>query len=356
MTLYLVLLLVACTPTAAPAPTVGVSGAAPGASPQTLVVMTHDSFNASADVVKAFEQANNATVKFLPSGDAGAALNKAILSKNAPQADAFFGVDNTFLSRALATGIFEPYDAPALVSVPVQYKLDSSNQLLPIDYGYVSLNYDKAALKNAGLAAPQSLRDLTRPEWKGKLVVENPATSSPGLAFMLATVSEFGVSGSYTWLDFWKELRANDVQVSESWDDAYNKQFSGASGKGPYPLVVSYASSPPAEVLGSTTKLTEAPTGVVEAGSFTQIEFAGVLKGAKNRALAEKFIDFMLSRPFQEDMPLQMFVYPVQPDAKLPAAFTKYADLPQQPHTLPPIEIDQNREQWIAAWTQAVLR
>jgi thiamine transport system substrate-binding protein len=330
--------------------------AVPAAGKRTLTVMTHDSFAVSEDVLKAFEQQENATVQVLKSGDAGEALNKAILSKNSPLADVFFGVDNTFLGRAAAAGIFEPYAAPALGSIPAQYKLDPGNGLLPIDYGYVSINYDKDYMAKNNLQPPAKLEDLTRPEWKSKLVVENPATSSPGLAFVLATIGRFGTEGSYTWLDYWADLKANDVLVVDGWTEAYSTQFSGSSGKGPRPLVVSYASSPPVEVLFSEGKLQEPPTGVMADGSFLQVEFAGILKGAKERELAERFVDFMLSKPFQEDMPLQMFVYPVLPGAALPDLFTKFAPIPEQPIALPPEQIDANREQWIDAWTRAVLR
>jgi thiamine transport system substrate-binding protein len=321
-----------------------------------LIVMTHDSFNISDDVLKAFEQQAGVGVQILKSGDAGSALNKAIISKDSPLADVFFGVDNTFLSRALKANIFEPYPAPALKSIPDTFKLDASNSLLPIDYGYVSLNYDKAALAQANLQAPTKLEDLTKPEWKDKLVVENPATSSPGLAFMLATVAYFGTNEGYTWLDYWKDLKANGVLVTEGWEEAYNTQFSGSAGKGPRPLVVSYATSPAAEVFFSEGKLTEPPTGNLTAGSFRQIEFAGILKGTSRRALAEQFIDFMLSKRFQEDIPLQMFVYPVLPEAAQPEVFTQFAQAPEQPATIAPEQIDQNREQWIDAWTKAVLR
>jgi thiamine transport system substrate-binding protein len=330
----------------------------PTAAPEgrTLVVMTHDSFNVSEDVIKAFEQQEGATVQILKAGDTGSALSKAILSKDSPQADLFFGVDNTFLGRALAAGIFEPYPAPALEQIPEQYKLDPSNSLLPVDYGYVGINYDKNYMAQNNVQPPQKLEDLTKPEWKGKLVVENPATSSPGLAFMLATIGRFGTEGSYTWLNYWEELRANDVLVSEGWEDAYSVQFSGSSGKGPRPLVVSYASSPPVEVLFSDGKLTEPPTGVMLDGNFLQIEFIGILKGTAQRPLAERFIDFMLSKPFQEDMPLQMFVYPVLPDAALPDLFTQFAQVPDEPLTVAPEQIDQNRDQWIDAWTKTVMR
>ncbi|HEX9374368.1 MAG TPA: thiamine ABC transporter substrate-binding protein [Roseiflexaceae bacterium] len=346
---------VGSAPTTAPEPTAAPASAAP-AGERKLTVMTHDSFSVSEDVLKAFEQQEDATVQVLKSGDAGQALNKAILSKSSPLADVFFGVDNTFLSRAVKSGIFEPYTAPVLKDIPERFKLDSSNGLLPIDYGYVSINYDKEYLSKNNLQPPASLEDLAKPEWKGKLVVENPATSSPGLAFLLATVGHFGTSGSYTWLDYWKDLRKNDVLVSEGWSDAYYTQFSGSSGKGPRPLVVSYASSPPAEVLYSEGKLKEPPTGVMPAGSFLQIEFAGILKGTQQRALAERFVDFMLSKQFQEDMPLQMFVYPVVPGAALPDLFKQFAAVPEQPIVVPPEQIDQSREQWLDAWAKAVLR
>jgi thiamine transport system substrate-binding protein len=342
---------------AAPVPAEA-TAAAPAGNQPTLTLMTHDSFSVSEDVLKEFEQQEHATVQVLKSGDAGSALNKAILSKNSPLADVFFGVDNTFLSRALKAGIFDTYAAPGLAGIPDRFKLDPANTLLPIDYGYVNINYDKAFLEKNQLTVPAKLEDLTKPEWKGKLVVENPATSSPGLAFMLATIAQFGTSGSYTWLDYWKDLRTNDLLVSDSWNDAYYTHFSGSSGKGPRPLVVSYATSPAAELVFSEAdpKPAEPPTGNLLAGSFLQVEFAGILKGTQQRALAERLIDFMLSKRFQEDVPLQMFVYPVLSEAAQPEVFTKFAQVPEQPLSVPPEQIDQNREQWLDAWTKAVLR
>lgn len=378
LALALLALLAACgaqpsasQPTAATLPTGAAEGpaaetpaaATPAAQPTTnatdarrLVVMSHDSFAVSAEVIAAFEQQSGAKVELLPSGDTGSALNKAILSKDAPLADLFFGVDNTFLSRALAAGIFEPYESPALRTVPERFRLDPSSQLTPIDYGYVTINYDKAFLTDKNLTAPADLRALTAPGWKGALVVENPATSSPGLAFMLATIAAFGESGEYTWLDFWRDLRANDVLVSEGWEDAYYAQFSGSSGQGPRPLVVSYATSPAAEVFFSEGKLQEPPTANLSVGSFEQVEFAGVLRGAREPELARRFIDFMLGAEFQQDIPLQMFVYPVVEGTPLPEVFQRFAQIPEQPTGLTPEQIDQNRERWIEEWTQTVLR
>lgn len=340
-----ILLLAACSPQAT---------ATQSTEPQTLAVMTHDSFAVSEEVVKAFEEANNANIVFLQSGDAGAVLNKAILAKNAPLGDVLFGVDNTFLSRALEEDILEAYASPLLSEIPDQFKLDPSNRALPVDYGDVCINYDKAYFADQSLAIPQSLEDLTKPEYKGLLVVENPATSSTGLAFLFATVAHFG--DAFT--EYWQALKDNDVVVVDGWETAYYTNFSGSSGHGPQPMVVSYGSSPAAEVVYAEKPLDDAPTASILGPDtcFRQIEFVGILKGAKNRALAEKFVDFMLSKPFQEDVPLQMFVYPVNSNAALPDEFTKYAQAPEQAASLPPEAIAEKRDAWIQAWTDVVMK
>ncbi|HEY5269595.1 MAG TPA: thiamine ABC transporter substrate-binding protein, partial [Anaerolineales bacterium] len=203
--------------------------------PVTLTIMTHDSFAASESVITAFEQAHNVKVVFLKSGDAGAALNKAILSKDAPLADVFYGVDNTFLSRALDAGIYEPYASPLLAKIPAEFQLDPQNRALPVDYGDICINYDKAYFAAHNLPVPASLEDLAKAEYNGLLVVENPATSSPGLAFLLATVKHFGPDG---YLDYWRSLRTNGVVVVDGWETAYYTNFSASSGHGPQPLVV----------------------------------------------------------------------------------------------------------------------
>jgi thiamine transport system substrate-binding protein len=338
--------LASCTPKATATPV--------SSEPQTLTVMTHDSFAVSQNVVKAFETANHAKVNFVKSGDAGAALNKAVLTKNAPLADVFYGVDNTFLSRALDADIYEPYAAPALKDIPAEFKLDSSNRALPVDYGDVCINYDKKYFADKNLKVPQSLDDLTKPDYKGLLVTENPATSSTGLAFMLATIAHFG--DSFT--DYWKELKDNGLVVVDGWETAYYTNFSASSGHGPQPMVVSYNTSPAAEVMFAEKPLDDSPTASILGPDtcFRQIEFVGILKGTKNRTLAEKFVDFMLSKQFQEDMPGQMFVYPVIPGATLPDAFTKYSQAPKQTATLDPKVIAEKRDAWIQAWTDTVMK
>lgn len=331
------------------------------AGPRQLTVMTHDSFAASEEVMAAFEQENNIKVTILPSGDTGTALNKAILAKNNPIADVFYGVDNTFLSRALSEGIFETYSSPELANIPDEFEIDPERRALPVDYGDVCLNIDKAYFTSQNLTPPLSLEDLIKPEYRSLLVVQNPATSSPGLSFLLATIGHFGQDG---YLDFWRALRANDVLVVNDWNTAYYTEFTRAGGA--RPIVLSYSSSPVFEVIFAeppqegtpAAQTSEAPTAAItgDGTCFRQIEFVGILKGTLNRDLAEKWLDFMLSTRFQEDLPLQMYVFPVNQNAQLDEVFTRYLVNPENPIMLDPAEIALNREKWIREWTEVVLR
>lgn len=325
----------------------------PAGESRTLTVMTHDSFAMSEELLQAFEQEHNARVQILASGDAGTMLNQAILSRDNPLADVLFGVDTTFLSRALEEEIFEPYDSPLLSDIPDQFELDPNRGALPVDFGDVCLNYDSSHFSDQGLPPPQSLEDLLKPEYEGMVVVENPATSSPGLSFLLATIGHFGEDG---YLEYWQGLVENDVLVVNDWETAYYSEFTVHGGT--RPIVVSYASSPPAEVIFAETPIDEPPTGVVTADEscFRQIEFAGILQGTKNRDLAEAWIDFVLSVPFQEDMPLQMFVYPVNQGAELPETFAQFSSIPDTAAEVSPDRIAESREAWIQAWTETVLR
>jgi thiamine transport system substrate-binding protein len=315
--------------------------------------MTHDSFEISAEVVEAFQSEHGVQVTFLKSGDTGTAVNKAILSRGAPLADVFYGVDNTFLSRALEQDIFEPYESPLLAEIPDQYELDPQFRALPVDYGDVCLNYDKAYFTEKGLSPPQNLEDLLDPAYQGLLVVQNPATSSPGLAFLLATIGHFGEDG---YLDYWQGLVENDVLVVNDWETAYYTEFTRAGGT--RPVVVSYGSSPPVEVIFAEEPVDEPPTAAIVADEscFRQIEFVGILQGTQNRELAEAWVDFMLSRTFQEDLPLQMFVFPVNENAQLDEVFVRHLAVPETTAFVSPEAIAANREDWIRAWTETVLR
>ena len=334
-------------------------GAASAQDAEAVVVLTHDSFSIPEALLDAFEESTGTPVEILRSGDAGQMVNQAILSKNNPLGDLLYGVDNTFLSRALNAEIFAPYESPALQYVREDLIPDDGFHVTPVDYGDVCLNYDLAYFEEAGLDLPASLSDLTKEAYRGLLVVQNPATSSPGLAFLLATIAEFGADGDYSYLDFWRDLNANDVLVVDGWTDAYYGEFK-VTGRdtGTRPMVVSYASSPPAEVLFSDDPAAGAITGAIVGDNmcFRQVEYVGVLVGADNEVAARQFIDFMLSPAFQEAMPLNMFVFPAREDITLPEVFAEHAVIPETPAFLDPAEIEANRDDWIQAWMEVILR
>jgi len=323
--------------------------------PDVLILASHDSFNISAQVLAEFETAHNAEVQYLALGDAGEALNKMLLSKDDPLADVMFGVDNSFLSRALEGDLFLEYASPRLAGIADELKLDGSHRLLPVDFGFVNLNADRQWFAERGIPLPTSLEELVQPTYRGLLVVQNPATSSPGLSFLLATIGYFGDD----WPDFWAALRANDVLVTSGWSEAYFTHFTvGSGGVGDRPLVVSYSTSPPADVLFAEDGR-EVPASVnvnLPGGAFRQIEFVGIVKGTEQLALAQTFVDFMLGTSFQEDIPLNMFVYPALTSAALPDLFVRFAEIPSDPVHVESADIEQNRERWISQWTEIMLR
>ena len=315
----------------------------------TVTLLTHDSFALSPETLEAFTAETGIAVEQLASGDAGALVAQACLTAGAPLGDALFGIDNTFLQRGLDCGMFEPYASPGLAAVPDRFVLDAEHRVTPVDFGDVCLNYWVDAFGDP-LPPPSSLDDLTDPAYAGMLVVQSPETSSPGLAFLLATIARYGDG----WEDYWAALRDNGVAVTAGWEDAYYGEF--AAGGGDRPIVVSYASSPPAEVIFADPPVDEPPTGVVTASCYRQIEFAGVLAGAGNPGGARALIDFMLTETFQNDVPLNMFVFPVIESATLPPEFAAHAEIAEDPFILEPAEVEAQRNAWTDRWVEIVLR
>ena len=311
-------------------------------------LLTHDSFSLSEGVLEAFEAETGIDVEVVEGADTGTVVSQIILTKDNPVADAVFGVDNTFLRRTLDEGIFVPYESPALASVLPELTTGLDGQVTPIDYGDVCVNYWK---DEVGDNPPESMDDLTDEQFRGKFVTQNPETSSPGLAFMLATIARYGEDG---WEDYWQRLRDNDVAVTSGWTEAYYTEFT--AGGGERPIVTSYASSPVAEVIYGDPRPDEPPTGIIEDTCFRQVEYAGILKGTDNLAGSQMLIDFMLSDAFQEDIPLNMFVFPASSTATLPADFVEHAVIPETPLSLPAERIAQMRNQWTDRWVEIVLR
>jgi len=322
------------------------SGAAAGG---TVTLVTHDSFALSEELITQFEADTGLTLEQVAPGDAGSLVNQLILTKDAPLGDVVFGIDNSFASRAIDEGILAPYMPTDLPADAAQYAVDEKGSLTPIDTGDVCVNADEEWFAEKGLAVPSSFDDLLKPEYKDLLVVENPATSSPGLAFLLGTIGAFGTDG---WTDYWSGLGANGVKVAASWSDAYYVDFSGPSSEGDRPLVVSYSSSPPYEVPeGGDT----APTSALLDTCFRQVEYAGVIAGAKNPEGAKKVVDWLLSPAVQADIPGSMYVYPVDSSVALPDSWAQVAPQATAPFVVAPADIAANRDEWITTWTDTVI-
>jgi thiamine transport system substrate-binding protein len=318
-----------------------------------LTVLTHSSFNVSSEVIEAFTAETGIEVSFVEGGDAGETVNRAILTRDAPLADLLFGVDNNLIARAQAADLFEPYESPLLEGVPERYRFDASGAVTPVTVGFVNFNYDRAWFEAEDLEPPADLEVLTDEAYRGLTVVTSPVSSSPGLAFMLTTLDRFGEDG---WLTFWAALRDNDLLVTSGWSDAYYTAFSHYGGD--RPLVLSYATSPAAEVYFAEEPLEAPPTANLfcEGCVYRQIEGVGILRGSERREAAERFIDFMLSRSFQEDIPLNMFVYPASTEAALPEVFTRFSKVPSEPEvaSVPPEEIEANLDRWLDLWSAVV--
>ena len=302
------------------------------ATPNEVTLLAYDAFTPQEGIFDAFTAATGAKVKVVTGGDSGVLISKAILTAGTPEGDVLWGLDNTLLSRAQKAELLTSYE--------------------PVDTGDICVNYDKQWFASRNIAPPTSLEDLALPAYKNLLVVQDPVASSPGLGFLLGTIAHFGVDN---WQNYWKSLKENGVHVSPDWTSAYTIDFSGSSGKGRYPLVVSYGSSPPAEVLYAEKPIDTPPTAVIESTCFRQTEYVGALRGTRNPKLAAQLISYLQDVPFQESMPLSLFVFPVNKKATLPDLFTKFAVAPKNPLTLEPADIEKNRDSWLSTWREIIL-
>ena len=320
--------------------------------PVIVRVITHDSFALSEGLVADFERGSGITVEFIPSGDAGEMVNRAVLSSGKPEGDVLFGVDTTLLSRAVDAEVFDPY-VSSVDDLRPEMRDTGLGVVTPVDDGDVCVNIDDTWFADRGIAPPSTLEDLADPRYRGLLVVQNPATSSPGLSFLLATIARYGDD----WLGYWERLRSNDVAVVNGWSEAYLSEFTGGGGGGDRPLVVSYSTSPPAEIVyAEEPKPARPSTSVLADGCYRQIEFAGVLRGTPQPEAARAVVDWLVSPEVQADIPLTMFVFPARSGIELPEVFTEFVTRPDQPLELDSRRIAEGRDGWIAEWTDIVLR
>lgn len=317
----------------------------PSAKLTKVVLVTHDSFAVPDKLIKQFEADTGYQLEVVAPGDAGTLVNQLILTKDAPLGDVVYGIDNTFASRALAEGVIDT-NAGKRADWAIDPALPTGTGLVPVDYSDVCINADLTYFTAHHLALPSTLEDLTKPEYKGLLSVSNPTTSSPGLAFLLATYSAFGDQ----WRGYWAALRKNGLRVTASWSDTYYTDFSAPAYGGAYPLVLSYASSPPFEVVNG-----QPTTTALLNTCFRQTEYVGVLAGAHNPDGARAVVEWMQSKAFQEALPENMYVYPASPNATVPADWKALAPLSPAPRKVDSAVIDKEREMLLTQWTETVL-
>lgn len=317
--------------------------------PTKVVLVTHSSFALPDDLVARFEEETGYSLTVSAAGDGGELTNKLVLTKDNPIGDVAFGVDNTYGSRAVAEGVFEPYEAD-LPDGADTYVLpgDDDRALTPIDNASVCVNIDDTWFEAEQQSPPKTLDDLTDPAYRGLFVAPGATTSTPGMAFLLATIAAYGEG----WSGYWTRLMDNGAKLTSGWSDAYQVDFTQGGGKGERPIVVSYDSSPAFTIAddGSTT------TSALLDTCFRQVEYAGVLAGAKNPDGAEALIDFLLSPDVQAALPESMYVFPVDSSVELPREWAEFAEQPDEPWEVDPAEITENRDAWLRDWSDITSR
>ncbi|MBI2749477.1 MAG: thiamine ABC transporter substrate-binding protein [Burkholderiales bacterium] len=315
-----------------------------------LRVLTHASFAVPPALLAQFEKDAGVKLRITKSGDAGEMLNKLILTRANPVADVVFGIDNVLAAKAAA--VLDAVERPAEKGGARPDAVTLPAPLLPVDYGYVTVNFDKAWFAKNGLALPRTLDDLTQPAYARLLVVQNPATSSPGNAFLLATIGAMGEEKAFDW---WARMRANGLKVVKGWSEAYYTEFSHNGGS--RPLVVSYATSPAAELFYSKTKLNEPPTGSlsIRGGVFRQVEGVALVAGGKERAAALRFADFLRSMPVQQALQTEMWMYPVAKGVPRADAL-RHAPEPAAFDNPDAAAVADKGGDWVRRWTKVVLK
>ncbi len=309
-----------------------------------LIIYAYDSFvsdwGPAPKVIPIFEEQHGVTVRVISVGDAGQVMSRAILEKENPQADIIVGIDNNMLARAMEEEILDPYRSSNLDRIPAELVFDSTNSVTPFDYGYFAIVYDSDTLPEP----PRSLEELAAPQYRSKIIVEDPRTSSPGLGFLLWTIEVYGDG----YLDYWSRLMPNLLTITDGWDTAYGMFTSGEA-----PMVLSYTTSPAYHLEYEQTERYRAL--LFEGGNYLQIEGMGILKGAPHPQLARKFIDYVLSEEFQSALPLTNWMYPVNPAAETPESF-RLAPRPKRSLQISAEEIRRNQDRWVTAWARHVSR
>lgn len=299
-----------------------------------LVVYTYDSLLPLVKIaLPIFEEKYGVTVEVRSYGDAGAVLSKVIAEGAKSDVDIVIGIDNILAKRALTEDIFLPYKSENADKISDESLVfDKSWRLTPYDFGSLAIVYDPEEL---GTLEMDGLINLTDKKFKKNLIIQDPRTSSTGLAFLVWTYT----AHKDDFDEFWRKLKPSILTVTMGWDDAFEKFEAGEA-----PMMVSYATDGAYsyEYYGETKYKAIIPGNV----GYGQIEGAGIVKWTDEETLAKKFIDFILSPEFQSNIPLNQWMFPVV-EVQLPKSF-EYAIEPGSLLTIDPdLDVDHLIERWV---------
>ena len=307
---------------------------------EKLTIYTYDSFvsewGPGPIIEKIFEEKHNADLEFVAVDSAATLLNKVILEGDTTKADIVLGLDMNLFDLAEQSGLFSSHsidNTNNLINLPLKWE---SNKFVPYNYGYFSFVYNETNLKSP----PKSMDELINTT-NARIVIQDPRTSTPGLGLLTWMKALYGDKAG----DEWKKLNKKIISVTKGWTDAYYNFFMAGEAD----MVLSYTTSPAAHIMFEERYDILATT--FEEGNYITIEFAGILNNSKNKDLANKFLNFMLSEEFQSVIPSTNIMYPVTNIKDLPEAFDKL-EVPKFIQ-MDPKEINKNKEKWIDEWLNA---
>ena len=307
---------------------------------EKLTIYTYDSFvsewGPGPIIEKIFEEKHNADVQFIAVDSAATLLNKVILEGDTTKADIVLGLDMNLFDLAEQSGLFSSYNIDDInnsLNLPLNWE---STKFVPYNYGYFSFVYNEANLESP----PRSMDELIN-STNARIVIQDPRTSTPGLGLLTWMKALYGDKAG----DEWKKLNKKIISVTKGWTDAYYNFFMAGEAD----MVLSYTTSPAAHIMFEERYDILATT--FEEGNYITIEFAGILNNSKNKDLANRFLNFMLSEEFQSVIPSTNIMYPVTNIKDLPEAFDKL-EVPKFIQ-MDPKEINKNKEKWIDEWLNA---
>lgn len=323
-----------------------------------LTIVTYDIIAITDDVLNEFTNQTGVQVEMIRTDDAGGILEHLLLTKDNPQADLALGLDNTYLQTAFQFDLLAEHGAqiPVLDSkATIPY---NGNKAVPFDQGYICLNADTQALSENHISFPTTLEELTAPDWKGKTAFPSPVTSSPGRAFMVASIDYFEQQSSNTTaFDWWADMADNDAIFTTGWTEAYETHYTGGYGIwneghiGDAWLTVSYCHSPGVEALyGGNSTISAAVD--IDFASFSQVEYAAPVNGGGSKNAVNAFIEFLLTDEVNTNMPENNLMYSVLEGKDLPETngYRYHSPVPSQPSTIEMDRIGQEMDDWLKDW------